>query len=119
VLVAQDDSVIGRFNLVFVEDGVAELGYRSQSMSPDGAWQLQPCATCAGSRPRATGSDGCEPLPPTPMQHRSVCCRTPGSFLSGQPIQRISAESWASGISVTLLQSQALMSDPSPQVAHA
>jgi [ribosomal protein S5]-alanine N-acetyltransferase len=28
VLVAQDDSVLGRFNLVFVEDGVAELGYR-------------------------------------------------------------------------------------------
>jgi ribosomal-protein-alanine N-acetyltransferase len=28
VLVADDGSVLGRFNLVFVEDGVAELGYR-------------------------------------------------------------------------------------------
>src|SRR5215813_375197 len=28
VLVAQDGSVLGRFNLVFVEDGTAELGYR-------------------------------------------------------------------------------------------
>lgn len=28
VLVAQDGAVLGRFNLVFVRDGVAELGYR-------------------------------------------------------------------------------------------
>jgi ribosomal-protein-alanine N-acetyltransferase len=28
VLVAEDGSVLGRFNLVFVGDGVAELGYR-------------------------------------------------------------------------------------------
>ena len=28
VLVDEDGSVLGRFNLVFVEDGVAELGYR-------------------------------------------------------------------------------------------
>ncbi len=28
VLVAEDGAVLGRFNLVFVEDGVAELGYR-------------------------------------------------------------------------------------------
>ncbi len=28
VLVADDGSVLGRFNLVFVEDGTAELGYR-------------------------------------------------------------------------------------------
>ena len=28
VLVAEDGSVVGRFNLVFVEDGSAELGYR-------------------------------------------------------------------------------------------
>ena len=28
VLVADDGSVIGRFNLIFAEDGVAELGYR-------------------------------------------------------------------------------------------
>ncbi|GLY79231.1 GNAT family N-acetyltransferase [Actinoallomurus iriomotensis] len=28
VLVAQDGSVLGRFNLIFVEDGAAELGYR-------------------------------------------------------------------------------------------
>ena len=28
VLVAEDDSVLGRFNLIFVEDGTAELGYR-------------------------------------------------------------------------------------------
>jgi ribosomal-protein-alanine N-acetyltransferase len=28
VLVADDGAVIGRFNLIFVEDGVAELGYR-------------------------------------------------------------------------------------------
>ncbi len=28
VLVAEDGSVLGRFNLVFVEDGTAELGYR-------------------------------------------------------------------------------------------
>ena len=28
VLVAEDGSVLGRFNLVFVDDGTAELGYR-------------------------------------------------------------------------------------------
>jgi ribosomal-protein-alanine N-acetyltransferase len=28
LLVSDDDSVMGRFNLVFAEDGVAELGYR-------------------------------------------------------------------------------------------
>jgi ribosomal-protein-alanine N-acetyltransferase len=28
VLVAEDGSVLGRFNLVFAEDGTAELGYR-------------------------------------------------------------------------------------------
>jgi RimJ/RimL family protein N-acetyltransferase len=28
VLVAEDDSVLGRFNLVFTDDGTAELGYR-------------------------------------------------------------------------------------------
>jgi ribosomal-protein-alanine N-acetyltransferase len=28
VLVAEDGAVLGRFNLVFVDDGVAELGYR-------------------------------------------------------------------------------------------
>jgi len=28
VLLAEDGSVLGRFNLVFVEEGVAELGYR-------------------------------------------------------------------------------------------
>ena len=28
VLVAEDGSVLGRFNLIFVEEGVAELGYR-------------------------------------------------------------------------------------------
>jgi [ribosomal protein S5]-alanine N-acetyltransferase len=28
VLVAEDGSVLGRFNLSFVEDGIAELGYR-------------------------------------------------------------------------------------------
>lgn len=28
VLVAEDGSVLGRFNLVFVEDGTADLGYR-------------------------------------------------------------------------------------------
>lgn len=28
VLVADDGSVLGRFNLIFVDDGVAELGYR-------------------------------------------------------------------------------------------
>ncbi len=28
VLLAEDGSVLGRFNLIFVDDGVAELGYR-------------------------------------------------------------------------------------------
>jgi ribosomal-protein-alanine N-acetyltransferase len=28
VLVAEDGAIVGRFNLVFVEEGVAELGYR-------------------------------------------------------------------------------------------
>jgi hypothetical protein len=76
-------------------------GTGSQSMSPDGALQLQPCATCAGSRPRVTGSDGYEPLPPTPTQHRSGCCSTPASLRPGQPIHQTLAESRAPGISGT------------------
>ena len=33
VLVAEDGSVLGRFNLVFVDEGVAELGYRVAQMA--------------------------------------------------------------------------------------
>ena len=37
VLVADDGSVLGRFNLYAVANGTAELGYRSRSRSPAAA----------------------------------------------------------------------------------
>ena len=54
VLVATDGTVLGRFNLVFVEDGVAELGYRSRSTPPGKESRPRPCVRCVGSPPSDT-----------------------------------------------------------------
>jgi hypothetical protein len=55
VLVAEDGSVLGRFNLVLAGDGTAELGYRSRNTSPAAAWPPLPCWNCAGWRRPGTG----------------------------------------------------------------
>jgi ribosomal-protein-alanine N-acetyltransferase len=48
VLVAEDGSVLGRFNLVDFEDGTAELATGSRSTPPAAAWQPRPSGSCAG-----------------------------------------------------------------------
>ncbi len=56
VLVGEDGTVLGRFNLVDLEDGTwpsSDTGSRSKSRVA--AWRPRPCENCVGSRPRGTG----------------------------------------------------------------
>jgi hypothetical protein len=64
VLVGDGGEVLGRFNLVDVEDGSAELGYRFPSMLRGRDWPPPPCAGSAGGpgerRPPAGQRPACE-----------------------------------------------------------
>jgi ribosomal-protein-alanine N-acetyltransferase len=56
VLVAEDGSVLGRFNLYDVHDGTAVLGYRvAQQVAGRGVATAARCGSCAGWRRRGTG----------------------------------------------------------------
>jgi [ribosomal protein S5]-alanine N-acetyltransferase len=46
VLVGEDGSVLGRFNLVDIADHTAKLGYRVAQHLGGRAWQPRPCGTC-------------------------------------------------------------------------
>ena len=73
VLVAEDGSILGRFNLYDVEDGTAVLGYRVAEHAADrAAWPPQTCGNCAGWRRPGTGCTRSGLLPParTPRPRR-------------------------------------------------
>jgi [ribosomal protein S5]-alanine N-acetyltransferase len=114
LLRAEDGSVVGRFKLVFVAEGVAELATASHNMSPAMAWQLQPWATSARSPRRDTASTPSEPPLPTATRHPSACCSRPASFVSGRPIQQTWAGSRAPAISGTSYSGQRVM----PEIAR-
>ena len=67
VLVAEDGSVLGRFNLVGIEDPVRNSATGSRSIWPAVTWRLRPSGSCAGWRRPATGCAHCGRLPPTRM----------------------------------------------------
>ena len=83
VLVAEDGSVLGRFNLVGFEDGTAELGYRVAT-PPAAAWRPQPSGSCAGWRRRGTGCTHSRRPSPEIMPHPSGCWPRPGSSRSAR-----------------------------------
>ena len=62
VLVAEDGSVLGRFNLHFVADGSAELGYRARRTRPDEVWPPRPSMSCADWHRHSTASAESERL---------------------------------------------------------
>ena len=88
VLVAEDGAVLGRFNLVFVEDGVAELGYRVAQGSRAVASRRRPCATCARWPRRRTASAPSGPPRPTATSPPGGSCSRPASSRSDLPIRR-------------------------------
>lgn len=89
VLVAEDGSVLGRFNLYRIHDGSAEL-------EPRPSW------TSAGWRGRGTGSARCARPFPTTMPPPRRCWPRPDSPRLGRPTRIISAASRAPGTSATL-----------------
>ena len=55
VLIGEDGTVLGLFNLRDVEDDTAVLGYRVASTSPVMEWRRRPWRNCVWSRPGGTG----------------------------------------------------------------
>jgi [ribosomal protein S5]-alanine N-acetyltransferase len=55
VLVAEDGSVLGRFNLYRFKDGTADLGYRVAQHVAGRGGRPRPSGSCAGWRRRGTG----------------------------------------------------------------
>ena len=55
VLVGDDGSVIGRFNLYEIEDGTADSVTGSRSTSPAAAWRPRPYGNCAAGGGADTG----------------------------------------------------------------
>ena len=101
VLVDDDGSILGRFNLVFVGEGVAELGYRVAQHATGRGVATAAVTTSAGSRPRSTRSPRCEPPSPTGTWHRGGCCSRRVSRPLGPPIRRTSGGSREPGTGVT------------------
>jgi ribosomal-protein-alanine N-acetyltransferase len=65
VLVAEDGSVLGRFNLVFTQDSTAELGYRVAQHVAGRGVATATSGSCAGWRRRGTGCAHFGRPPPT------------------------------------------------------
>jgi ribosomal-protein-alanine N-acetyltransferase len=74
VLVAQDGSVLGRFNLYDIEDHSARLGYRvAQHVSGRGVATATVWGSCAGWRRPSTGCARYGRPPPTRMPRPRRC----------------------------------------------
>ena len=73
VLVAEDGSVLGRFNLYRLQDGTAELGYRVAERVAGRAWRPRPCGSCAGWRCRGTACASSGQRPATRMSRPRRC----------------------------------------------
>ena len=99
VLVAEDGSVLGRFNLVGFEDGTAELGYRVAQHAA--AWRPRPCGSCASWRRRDTGCTHSRRPSPEIMPRLSGCWPRPGSSRSAPLTRLISVVSERPGMSAT------------------
>jgi len=110
VLVTEDGSVLGRFNLVDIKDHTAELGYRvAQHAAGRGvAWRPRPSGSCAGWRRPSTGCAQCGRPLPAAMPRPRRCWRKPGSSRPAQPTRPTSAVSQAPGISATSSSSRTL-----------
>ena len=101
VLVAEDGSVLGRFNLYGFEDGTAELGYRvAQHVAGRGVATAAVRELCR----LAAARHGLRTLgrpPPARMPRPRRCWPRPGSSRSARPTRPTSAVSQAPGISAT------------------
>ena len=74
VLVGEDGTVLGRFNLVDLEDGTwpsSDTGSRSKSRVA--AWRPRPRENCVGSLPRSTGCARSEQRPPMTTSRPRRC----------------------------------------------
>ena len=101
VLVAEDGSVLGRFNLYRFEDGTAELGYRVAQHVAGAAWRPPPCRKCADWRRRGTGCAHSGPLPPARMPRPRRSWPRPVLSRQAQPTRPTLAASPALGISAS------------------
>lgn len=101
VLVADDGTVIGWFNVIFGTATLPNSVTRSRSSSPDAESRLQPCGTCANSPRRNTGFAPSERPPRARTQRPGRCCSRAVSSRSVRPTQQTSAVSAAPGTSAT------------------
>ncbi len=103
VLVAEDGSMLGRFNLVDIEDQTAELGYRVAQHVAGRGWRRRPSGSCADWRCPRTGCVRCGRPPCTGTSRPNGCWSRRGSSPSDPSIRRTWAARREPGISATLL----------------
>ena len=101
VLVAEDGSILGRFNLYDIEDGIAELGYRvAQHVAGRGVATATVQELCR----LAAARHGLRTLRAATARENAASRRSwprPGSSRSARPTRPTSAVSRALGISAT------------------
>ena len=101
VLVAEDGSVLGRFNLILAGDGTAELGYRvAQHVAGHGVATATVRELCRLAAARQ-GLRRSGPPPPGRTSPPRKCSPEPGLSRSARPTQPTSAVSKAPGTSAT------------------
>jgi len=98
VLVGENGTVLGRFNLVDLEAGTAELGYRVAQQVAGGGVATATVQGSVGSRSRNTGCVLSERRPPMTTSCPRRCSPKPGSSQLAPPS---SAAGRASGINVS------------------
>jgi len=106
VLVGEDGTVLGRFNLYRLRTARPSSDTGSRSTSRVAAWRPQPCKNCAGSRPHSTGSARSEQRPAMTTSRPRRCWPKPGSSRLARPSP---AAGQARGISVAWS-----LTDPDP-----
>ena len=101
VLVAEDGSVLGRFNLYRFNNGTAELGYRVAQHVAGRGVATAAVQELAGWRGRGIGCAHSGRPPPGRTRRPRRCWPRPGSFRSARQTRLTSAVRKAPGISVT------------------
>ena len=73
VLVDEDGSVLGRFNLYRLQEGTADLGYRVAQRVAAAGWRPRRCGNCATSRCHGTACARSRRRPVTRTSRPSGC----------------------------------------------
>ena len=97
LLVGEDGSVLGRFNLYGIANGTAELGYRVAEHVAGHGVATATVQEVSGWRRRSSGCTRCGRRSPTAMSRPRRCWPRPGSSRLARPIPAASQVPGTSG----------------------